>query len=98
VRRYNGTDAYFKSLRKHNQSCKNRPDAHVSLAESLLTYQAEYQQQLKDSLHILNAKVVIYDTEYDGVGAGYEKERIREFYLYCCETGVCNLPNYINPF
>ncbi|KAJ3129111.1 hypothetical protein HK100_008802 [Physocladia obscura] len=80
VRRYNGTDAFYASLRKHNQTRKNRADSTVSIVDFLMN-------TLGDSVDLLHAKIAGHDTEYDARGVSHADEMlIREFCVMDLET------------
>ncbi|KAI8844556.1 hypothetical protein BJ741DRAFT_703985 [Chytriomyces cf. hyalinus JEL632] len=73
VRSYNGTDAFYASLRKHNQTRKDRADSTGSIVDFLTTN----KEFVLNTLNLLHAKVAAHDTEYDARSASYADEIIR---------------------
>ncbi|KAJ3020690.1 UNVERIFIED_CONTAM: hypothetical protein HDU68_010065, partial [Siphonaria sp. JEL0065] len=83
VRRYNATDAFYASLRKHNRTRKNRAD----LTGSIVNFLMANKEFVGDSVNLLHAKIAVHDTEYDARGASHADEMlIREFCVMDLET------------
>ncbi|TPX75970.1 hypothetical protein CcCBS67573_g02752 [Chytriomyces confervae] len=86
-RTYNGTPAFYKSLRKHNQKHRNSPDASKAIVDRLFELKKYIRMELGNSLRLLDLKVAIHDTEYDGRGAGHEEEGlVWEFFILDLES------------
>lgn len=84
---YNGSEAHLTSLRKHFAKKKNRPDAEHSVAQTV-NDNAEYFTRLLIPFKswLLSKKVIIYDTESDGVGATWCLNQTREYHFYDIEN------------
>jgi hypothetical protein len=83
----NGTDRHYESLRKSYANSRERPEPTVSIWKIL----ARNQQYVVNALHAETffhaERVIIWDTECDAVGGGYELEQIREWYLLKVHSG-----------
>ena len=83
----NGSDKSLKSLRDHYARKKARVAVEIPVIEAVNLALNHYAKLLKPiSDWLLSEKVVIYDTESDGVGATNALEKTREYHFYHCST------------
>ena len=80
---YNGTPAHLLSLRTHYANKKGKVDVEIPILEAIDIDKEHFKSLLEPiSDWLLSKKVVIYDTESDGVGATSLLEKTREYHFY----------------
>ena len=83
-KKYNGTDAYYKSLSKSKAKAKGLPQVTQSTHSRLIADKGYFKRLMKSCpLFSKGKRVVIWDTESDCVGAGYSLDKSRE--IHCIE-------------
>ena len=84
--KYNCSEKYLKSLRDHYARKKKRVPVEIPVIKAIDLAPEHYKELLEPiSDWLLSEKVVIYDTESDGVGAN-TLEKTREYHFYDCST------------
>ena len=84
---YNGTAAAHASISKHRARVKGRTDCRIRIQERLEGDKSHFKHLLRHSALLFNAKrIIIWDTEYDGRGAGHLLDLTRE--IYCRELNT----------